>query len=290
MSEQVRRLHASETPATKEDPRVRALARLVGVVDRLRAENGCPWDRKQTVATMAPYLVEEAYEALDAVERKTDADVAEECGDLLMVIALVARIAQDGGRFDLAEVGHLVSDKLVRRHPHVFGEVVAQDAETVLANWEAIKKAERVDKQEDASALAGVPLALPALQRAARVSGKAVSAGFRWSSVAGAVATLRAEQGVLEEVLEASGLARDAKARCTPEQRARVEAELGDVLLAGAFLASYLEMDAERLCRAALARFEARFRAMEVDLPGPMKEQGLDVLMAAWERAKAARG
>src|SRR6185295_448150 len=140
MSAPLRTLHVSETPAAADDPRVLAFARLVGVVDRLRGENGCPWDKKQTVATMAKYLVEEAYEALEAVERKTDADVAEECGDLLMVIALLARIAQDGQRFDIGTVSHGVSDKLVRRHPHVFGEVVAKDAETVLANWESIKQ------------------------------------------------------------------------------------------------------------------------------------------------------
>lgn len=285
MSETVRSLHPSETPASSDDPRVGALARLVGVVDRLRGENGCPWDRKQTVASMSKYLVEEAYEALEAVERKTDADVAEECGDLLMVIALVARIAEESGRFDLAQVAHGVSKKLVRRHPHVFGEVEARDAETVLANWEAIKKEERAGKAEDASALAGVPIALPALQRAARLSSKAVSAGFKWSSAAGAVAKLAEEQRELEEALAQSGMARDPKSG-TSAQRAAVEHELGDVLLAGAFLASYLDLDPEALCRKALARFEARFRAMEQDLPGAMKEQPLAVLMAAWERAK----
>jgi len=290
MSAPVRTLHESETPAAADDPRVAAFARLLGVVDRLRGENGCPWDKKQTVATMAKYLVEESYEALEAVERKTDADVSEECGDLLMVIALVARIAQEGQRFDMSTVAHGVSDKLVRRHPHVFGDVVAEDADTVLANWEAIKQQERAGKLEDASALAGVPLALPALQRAARISSKAVSAGFKWSNAEGALAKVEEEQRELEYALEESGLLLDPKAACTPAQRTAVEAEMGDVLLAAAFLASYLELDPESLCRAALARFEARFRAMEQDLPGPMKSQTLAVLMAAWERAKAATG
>ena len=281
-----RSLHPSETPASAADPRVTALARLVGVVDRLRGENGCPWDRKQTVGSMSKYLVEEAYEALEAVERKSDADVAEECGDLLMVIALVARIAEESGRFDLATVAHGVSEKLVRRHPHVFGEVEARDAETVLANWEAIKQAEREGQAVDSSALAGVPIALPALQRAARLSGKAVSAGFKWSSAEGAAEKLAEEQREFETALAESGMARDPKAG-TPAQRAAVEHELGDVLLAGAFLASYLDLDPEALCRKALARFEARFRAMEQDLSGAMQEQPLAVLMAAWERAKA---
>jgi len=282
--------HASESPAQSDDPRVLAFARLLGVVDRLRGENGCPWDRKQTVASMAKYLVEESYEALEAVEHKTDAEVAEECGDLMMVIALVARIAQEGGRFDMSTIGHGVSDKLVRRHPHVFGEVVAKDAETVLANWEAITQEERKGKQEDASALAGVPLALPALQRAARISSKAVSAGFKWSSAEGALAKVEEEQRELEYALEESGLLLDPKAACTSEQRASVEAEMGDVLLSSAFLASYLDLDPEALCRKALARFEGRFRSMEKELPGSMKDLPLGVLMSAWERAKAAQG
>ena len=132
--------------------------------------------------------------------------------------------------------------------------------------------------------------ALPARQRSARISSKAVSAGFAWHSVAGAVAKLREEQRELDEALAASGLDCDARAAASGEQRAAVEAELGDVLLAGAFLAQYLKMDPERLCREALFRFEKRFRAMEQDLPGPMKEQTLEVLMQAWGRAKRSTG
>ncbi|MEY2784825.1 MAG: hypothetical protein RL277_1032 [Planctomycetota bacterium] len=283
-------LHASETPADPHDPRVLAFARLVGIVDRLRGDPGCPWDKQQTISSMAPSLIEEGHEAQEAIERKGDAQVVEECGDLLMVIALIARIGEDERRFDMEQVAQAVSDKLVRRHPHVFGDVDARDPDAVLKNWEAIKKAEREARQEDASALAGVPVALPALQRSARISSKAVSAGFAWHSVAGAVAKLREEQRELDEALAASGLDCDARAAASGEQRAAVEAELGDVLLAGAFLAQYLKMDPERLCREALFRFEKRFRAMEQDLPGPMKEQTLEVLMQAWGRAKRSTG
>lgn len=285
-----RTLHASETPADPHDPRVLAFARLVGIVDRLRGDPGCPWDKQQTISSMAPSLIEEGHEAQEAIERKGDAQVVEECGDLLMVIALIARIGEDERRFDMEQVAQAVSDKLVRRHPHVFGDVDARDPDAVLKNWEAIKKAEREARQEDASALAGVPVALPALQRSARISSKAVSAGFAWHSVAGAVAKLREEQRELDEALASSGLDCDARAAASGEQRAAVEAELGDVLLAGAFLAQYLKMDPERLCREALFRFEKRFRAMEQDLPGPMKEQTLEVLMQAWGRAKRSTG
>ncbi|MBI5364627.1 MAG: nucleoside triphosphate pyrophosphohydrolase [Planctomycetes bacterium] len=273
-------------PETLHDPRVMAFARLVEIVDRLRAPDGCPWDRKQTVDSMAPHLVEEAHEAVEAIETKQDGATAEELGDLLMVVALIAKIAEEGGRFDLSVAGRAVCDKLIRRHPHVFGEVRVDGAEQVLANWEAIKKEERQGKEEDASALAGVPPNLPALHRAARMCGKAVSAGFRWSDVSGAVLKLDEERRELAEALAASGLDRDAKAPATRDQRAEVEHELGDVLLASAFLAQYLDIDPERACRASARRFEGRFRSMEGALGRPMKDLSLVELVAAWERAK----
>ena len=157
----------------------------------------------------------------------------------------------------------------------------------MLANWEAIKKQEREGKQEDSSALAGVPVALPALQRAQRICGKAVSAGFRWSSVEGALAKLREEQRELDQALHASGLDRDDHATATTAQRAAVEHELGDVILAAAFLAKYLDLDAEKLARDAVRRFERRFRALESTLDRPMKDCALDELVRAWEKAKA---
>ena len=283
-------------PVPPTDPRLAAFARLLAVVDRLRAPDGCPWDRQQTVASMAPHLVEEAHEALEAVEAKGDAEVVEETGDLLMVVLLICRIAQDEGRFDLGASAAAIADKLVRRHPHVFGELVAESAEAVLANWEAIKKGERAAKEQDASALAGVPAALPALQRAHRIAGKAISAGFRWSDAGGAWEKLVEEQAELADALDAPGIALDARAdgkplaSASPQELAAVEHELGDVLIAAAFLASYLDLDPERLCREAVRRFERRFREMESSLRAPMKELSLDELTKAWRRAKAARG
>jgi MazG family protein len=279
-----------ETPLSIDDARLRGMARLIGIVDRLRAPDGCPWDRKQTISSMAPHLVEEAYEMLEAVESERDADTAEEAGDVLMVIALICRIAEQSGRFDLAEAANTVSEKLVRRHPHVFGEVKVETADQVLANWEAIKKAERGEKEVDDSALAGVPIALPALQRAHRVCGKAVSAGFRWSSVKGAIAKLTEEKKELDEVLAQSGAANDSDAPIDARARARIEHELGDVLLAAAFLATYLKMDPEKLCRDAVRRFERRFRSMEANLEQPMSEQPLETLLAAWNEAKLEQG
>jgi MazG family protein len=274
-------------PSPELDRRAVAFARLLSIVDRLRAPDGCPWDRKQTIQSMAPHLVEEAHEVLDAVDGDLDAKIAEEAGDVMMVIALICRIGEEAGRFDLARAAHAVSDKLIHRHPHVFGELTVDSAEQVLVNWEAIKKKEREDKQEDASALAGVPVSLPALQRAQRLCGKAVSAGFRWENVAGAVAKVREEQRELDEALRASGLDRDEKAPATPAQRAAVEHELGDVILAAAFLAKYLDLDAEKLTRDASRRFERRFRSMESGLKRPLADHSLSELMSAWERAKS---
>jgi ATP diphosphatase len=257
------------------DDRVAALGRLVAIVDRLRAPDGCPWDRKQTLATMAPCLIEEAYETLEAIERGRDAEIAEEAGDVLMVVALIARIAQDEGRFDLASSANAIADKLVRRHPHVFGDVRADSADAALASWESVKREERAGKKEDASALAGIPAALPALQRARRVCEKAVAAGFRWSDASEAVAKIAEEERELREALEGG-------------DPARIEHELGDVLLAGAFAASYLGLDPEKLCRDALRRFESRFREMEGALESPLASHSKETLLAAWAKVKSS--
>ncbi len=277
-------------PVDAKDPRVLAFARLLGVVDRLRDPDGCPWDRKQTMKSMAPYLVEEAHEALEAIERGDDEDSAEEAGDVLMVLALICRIAEQEGRFDLARAATAVSDKLVRRHPHVFGEIRAGSPEEALLSWEAVKLSERADQARNDSALAGVPVSLPALQRAGRIWSKAVSAGFRWTSVAGAVEKLAEEQAELFSELEESGFSIDAKAPAAPDQRARVEHELGDVLLAAAFLAGWLDLEPETVLRGALRRFESRFHAMEKNLGGAMRERSIAELTAAWSRAKALEG
>lgn len=267
-----------DQPPVTGDERLDALARLLAIVARLRAPDGCPWDREQTVLSMAPSLVEEAFEAVEAIETDTTGEsVVEELGDLLMVIALIARIASEEGRFDLAAIAGAVGDKLVRRHPHVFGDVRVDGADEALRNWEAIKQAERRDKRTDASALAGVPRALPALQRTDRMGAKAIAAGFRWDDASGALAKLEEEVRELREVFDA------------PEQdRARLAEELGDVLVAGALLGTYLELDPEQAAREALRRFERRFRHMEAQLGGSLADIELGRLIEAWEAAKRA--
>lgn len=264
-------------PEKTGDPRLDAVARVLAIVDRLRAADGCPWDREQSVSSMAPSLVEEAHEAVEAIDGGEDRSTAEELGDLFMVIALIGKIAEQEGRFDLATIGNGVAEKLIRRHPHVFGEGEVDSSSEVLSNWEKIKESERKDAKKDASALAGVPVALPALQRASRIAAKAIAAGFKWEDESGALAKVREEMGELEEAY-----ARRAEA---PQ---RVEEELGDVLLATALFGHYLKIDPEKATRASLRRFEERFRRMETEVGDGLRSAPLDELLAAWGRAKEA--
>lgn len=271
-----------DPPEPVGEPRTDALRTLLAVVDRLRdPDGGCPWDLEQTVTSMAPSLIEEAHEFVEAVEAGDEPGTIEEAGDVLMNVVLICRIAQDEGRFDLADAARAIADKLVRRHPHVFGDATAADAPEVLENWERIKRSERREKREDASALAGVPTGMPALQRAHRLSQKAVAAGFRWDDAQGALRKLREET---DEVTVAFEEARSGGAQA----RARLADELGDVMVAAAFLAQYVDLEPEGLAREALRRFERRFRAMELEFGGALEGRPLAELLAAWERAKLA--
>lgn len=271
------------TAALRESATLDALARVLRLAARLRAPDGCPWDREQTVRTLAPTLVEESFEAVDALDelaRTGDATAAvEEIGDLVFAVALLCQVAAEEGAFDLAEAADHATRKLVRRHPHVFVERRELDKDAALAQWERIKATERAERGEeiDTSALAGVPVALPALQRAARLGTKAMATGFRWPDASGALEKVREEVGELDEAF-ASG------------DRGAIEHELGDVLLAAAQLANYLGLDPEACARGAAHRFESRFRAMERELGPTARDATLDQWMAAWGRAKRSTG
>jgi 7-cyano-7-deazaguanine synthase len=282
---------SSVTPlATKKltDPRLAAFERLLSIVDRLRAPDGCPWDRAQTEASMAPHLVEEALELVEAIECGDVDAAAKELGDCLVNVLLVCRIAEDGGRYDLARAASLAADKLVHRHPHVFGDAAARTPDEVLATWESIKRRERERDGDDTSALAGVPRNLPALQRAARVCQKAVASGFHWRNARGAFGKVEEELVELREVLPLEKLEHGTRPELDDDERAQIEHELGDVLLATAFLGGYMGLDPEALCRRAVKRFEARYRHMEQGLGGTLAGRSLDEMMAAWGRAKLA--
>lgn len=268
--------------------RAEAFEGLLQVVDSLREPDGCPWDRKQTVRSMAKYVIEEAYELVEAIEEDDDAHTQEELGDLLMVLTMICRIAGETGRFDIEGAARGIHEKIVRRHPHVFGDAKAEDADEALASWEAVKGEERREQEVDASALAGLPVALPALTRAARTCDKAVGSGFRWDSAEGAWAKVEEELGELRDALESTDLSAKPKLKLQGETKARVEAELGDLLMATAFFGRYVGLDPEAVCRAALRRFEGRFRSMEEGLGGPIADFDLPELMGAWAAAKEA--
>ena len=226
------------------------LTELLAIMERLRAPDGCPWDRQQTFASIAPYTVEEAYEVADAIERGDLGDLKDELGDLLFQVVFHAQMAHEAGEFDFDAVAGAICDKLTRRHPHVFGGGGPLSAIEQSAAWEDIKAAERADA--DASALHGVPNALPALLRAYKLSKRAAHVGFDFEHAG------QCADKVDEELAEVRAASRDTRS-ASPE----IFEEIGDLLFAAANLARKLDVDAEAALRAANAKFERRFRGME---------------------------
>jgi ATP diphosphatase len=240
-----------------------SLDRLVAIMERLRDPvTGCEWDSVQTFASIAPYTIEEAYEVADAIERNDMADLADELGDLQLQVVFHAQMASEAGHFTLDDVTARICDKLERRHPHIFGD--AEHGGHHL--WEQIKAEERAAKP-DSSALAGVALALPALERAAKLQKRAARTGFDWPDASGPRAKILEE---LDEVAEAE-----------PDEQAE---ELGDLLFAVVNLARHLKIDPEDALRKANRKFERRFRAIET-APG-FADLDLDQMEALWQAAK----
>jgi MazG family protein len=239
---------------------------LLAIMERLRGVDGCPWDRVQTFASIAPYTVEESYEVADAIERGDMAHLKHELGDLLFQVVFHARIAEEGGHFDFDAVAAAICDKLVRRHPHVFGDGPASGVEGPVSAavqsvaWEELKARERA--AEATSALDGVPLALPALMRAFKISKRAARVGFDFERPQETADKVAEE---LAEVREAIDLAAADRGRAidTGATSPKVFEEVGDLLFAAANLARKLDVDAEAALRAANVKFERRFRGME---------------------------
>lgn len=255
------------------------IERLLAVMARLRdPERGCPWDREQTFAAIAPHTVEEAYEVADAIERGDMAGLADELGDLLFQVVFHAQMASEIGAFGFDDVARAISDKMVRRHPHVFGGAAAPGAGSADA-WEAAKAAERAARGENAGALDGVARALPALARAAKLQRRAARVGFDWPDLKPVLAKLREELGELEAELD--------RADAAP---GRVAEELGDLLFACANLARHADVDPETALRGANAKFERRFRRVEALLAArgrAPEDATLDEMERLWEQAKA---
>jgi MazG family protein len=253
---------------------IRSYEELRSVVARLRAPDGCPWDREQTHASLRPYVIEEAYEVLAVLDSGDTAGLPEELGDLLLQVVLHSQLAEEAGEFDMADVLEGLARKLIRRHPHVFGDVQLETAGEVVAQWDEIKKRER---DEVTSALANVPGAMPALSYTQTLLRRAEAAGFAWPH----------RQDVLEKLDEEL---RELEAASTPAEAAT---ELGDLLLNVANYARYLGIDAEEALREAGHKFRRRFD----DVESRARERGLDLkaesresLMALWDEAKAEEG
>ncbi|MFP4648241.1 MAG: nucleoside triphosphate pyrophosphohydrolase [Halorhodospira sp.] len=253
-----------------------AVHRLLRLMARLRdPEYGCPWDQAQDFHTIAPHTVEEAYEVADAIERGDMEGLRDELGDLLLQVIFHAQMAHEAERFDFRAVAEQLEHKLVRRHPHVFGDEQAEHAEGVARHWEAVKEQERRERGEDSSALDGIATALPALLRAAKLQRRAARVGFDWPDHRGALAKVH------EEISEV-----EAEIGGTPE---RLEAEIGDLLFAVVNLARHLDVDAETALRRAGQRFETRFRRVEAEFDRrgeALQGQPIEALEAAWQRAK----
>jgi ATP diphosphatase len=241
-----------------------SLADLAQIMARLRdPATGCEWDKVQTFATIAPYTIEEAYEVADAIRRGDLDGLKDELGDLQLQIVYHARMAEEAGAFALGDVLAAICAKMIRRHPHIFGDAEASPG------WEALKAAER-EAHSDASALAGVALALPALKRAEKIQRRAARIGFDWPDSDGPRRKIDEELGEIERAAD-------------DEERA---AELGDLLFAAVNYARHLDVNPETALREATARFETRFRKVEELADKPLKDMNIDELETLWQRAK----
>lgn len=254
--------------------KLNSLRALIETVDRLQSPGGCPWDQEQTISSLAQFIVEEGYEVVDAISKNDPKKICEETGDLLQVIVMLCRIAEGEKKFSVAEVAAGVNEKLIRRHPHVFGDVKVSGSGEVLKNWEQIKQTEKKDG-EDKSALAGVPEALPALLRAYRTGEKAARVGFQWKDLEGPLEKVEEEFRELKEEIKAP--------KPDPE---RLESEFGDLLFALVTLSRHLKTNPEIALRKTTERFIARFRYVEEHLGKPMKEAKLEEMEALWAKAK----
>lgn len=248
---------------------------LLATIARLRAPDGCPWDRKQTMASMAPHLVEEAFEAADALRREDLDEAREELGDVLVNVTMISQIASESGRFAADDVAQAAGDKLVRRHPHVFGDQQANSAEIAYETWEKEKQREKADAGEDPSVLSGVPVALPALLRAFRVGEKAAKVGFDWPDQLGPRDKLREEVGELDEAI-------------TTGDQAAIADELGDVLFSLCNLARHLGVNPEVALASTTDKFQRRFQSVEKAFDHELKGRSLAEMESAWDAAKRA--
>jgi len=258
----------------------RDIAELLAIMARLRSPGGCPWDREQNFATIAPYTIEEAYEVAAAIQEQDWQALPGELGDLLLQVVFHARMAEEAGLFDFGDVVEAVTDKMIRRHPHVFGGTEVADSEGVISAWEAIKTNERRDKKKT-GVLDDVPIALPALLRALKLQKRLSSVGFDWDST----------PRVLEKLVEEAHEIAEAQEAGAP--LSRIEDEIGDLLFVVVNLARHLNVDPENALRGTNAKVVRRFHFIETALAakGQTPDQAsLDEMEALWQAAKTKVG
>lgn len=265
--------------STGSEETARRLLEAVQIMARLRGPDGCPWDREQTFDTIKRYTLEETYEVFDAIERRAWPELKDELGDLLLQVLFYSQMASEAGYFTITDVAANLSAKLIRRHPHIFGEVEAADSATVLKNWEEIKREEKRSSgvSQESSLLGEIPRSMPALIEAGKLGSRAAKVGFDWPDAEGLFAKLDEEIAELQVEIEDGG---DAAA---------IEDELGDLLFTTVNLARHLKVDPEFALRRASAKFRERFLAMERTAGGgeALAALGPDELNELWTQAKA---
>ena len=266
----------SSSPLTPPSDGLSPVERLRVIIATLRGENGCPWDREQTLQSLKPFLIEEAYELLDAIDSEDVSAHKDELGDVLLQVVLQAQIRSETADFTFDDVATGLSDKLIRRHPHVFGEGSAQTSEQVIERWEEIKQQERSESPRETSVLGRISRSMPALRRAQRMQSRAARVGFDWPS----------RQEVLAKVHEELDELNEAVANETPE---RVEAELGDVLFSVVNLSRHLNINAEEALDHSIAKFMRRFQYVESRLQDEgrsRQDATLQEMDRLWDEAK----
>jgi len=279
-------MHPTEPELSNESPAAAGFSRLVEIMARLRSPEGCPWDREQTFDTIKPYLLEETYEVMDAIDARDWDGLADELGDLLLQVVFFSQMAKEAGHFDVTDAIEAINSKLIRRHPHVFADGDAKTSDEVLRKWDEIKAGEKAAlanaNAKPKGLLAGVPRSVPALMEARQISSRAANAGFDWSNVDQVLEKLN------EELAELDG-ARKALSQGAPGSQEQLQDEIGDLLFVIVNIARFLKVDPEQALRGTNSKFRRRFDFVEKGLEAQgksLKESTVEEMESLWQQAK----